>query len=673
MMLATDDRARLADVNAEVGREVFADAEALTVSECADRYRILPPTSPAAGSFRTDAIPYLRGIMDALGDPSKPEVVWAKASRVAGTTVGENYILYRMIYRPGGVLSVWPSEQKFKDWVSEKLDPMIDDSPLLRAKVGRERKDTPGGGRRDSGDTLHRKAFPGGWLVGITSRSVAQLKSLGAGTVIFEEPDEYVTTTQGDVIALGRVRAREHGMGRKIYINGTPTHVGASKVWAELEASTWNERWVPCPHCGDFQVLKWREGDGDDPQAGGYLMLWEKDADGWPIPGTARIACQHCGCEIEDRHKHDMDLAGEWRPRYPERVGVPGIAEGFHISAIYSPLVSWDELAVDFTKAARDPQLMKVFVNTVLGLPYSEGADVRLNPSFLTSRAERYQEDEAVWRALGLQRWDEEFNQLEPVIPHGVGLLTAGVDVQGDRVEGFLWGWGAGLESWFITWEVPQLDPADRREWPKLATGFLNRVWRHASGAPMRIACMAVDSAYNTDLVHSFCDQHERAFAVRGSSTGPGHKLLAAPDLNAKWRSTRRGQKKRPTYTVGGDTAKDELHGRLRILQPGPGYVHFPEELDPAFYDQLTAERLVTRYRAKRPFRTWEKIEGRANEALDGTVYARAALRKLEIANPRLHASLGEWAAQASDWKPTMQVAGAPRRSGRRVISKGIS
>lgn len=631
MMIAGEAERLRADTE-EVFGEAFAPIEDLTVSECADKYRVLPPTSPAAGRHRTDNVPYIRAIQDALGDETKPEVVWAKASRVAGTTVGENYIQYRVLFRRGGILSVWPTEQKYLDWVSEKLDPMIDDCPELTAKFGRKsRRDEHGGGRREAGDSLHRKVFPGGWLQGITSKSISQLKSLGAECVIFEEPDEYVVTRQGDVIALGRVRAREHGDNRKIYINGSPTYAGASVVWNELEASTWNEYHVPCPHCGLLQVLKWREGDGDNIEAGGYYFVWEKDADGWPIPGTARYVCRECDKPIEERHKYPMLLAGEWIPRHPKRVGVPGRAEGFHISALYSPFLTWDEVAIAWTKAVRMPSEMRVFVNTVLGLPYHE-TDTKLDPHFLAARAGPYGE--------GVE------------VPHGVGILTCGVDVQGDRVEPFVWGWGWGAMGYPPCWYVPleplEGDPRQPAVWRRLAREVLQRGFRHASGATVRIQCMAVDAGYATEHVHRFCDTYQAAFAVVGRS-GPGKHLLASPnEQRRKWRD-----KKRPSHVVGTDTAKNDLFGRFRVQDPtDAGYVHFPENLDPGFYEQLTAEHLVRKKRDGRHYRTWERADGRANEALDGWVYARAALRKLELEDPTLLASLAKRAAKLSAWKP---------------------
>lgn len=649
-----DDVSRLREVAGRVCADVFAVLDELTVSECADRYRILPKTSAESGRFDTDRIPYLRGIQDALSNPDIAEVVFAKGAQVAGTTVGENYILYVMVQDPSALLSVWPTKEKYQIWVGERLDPMIDDCDVLRSKFPRSnRRDEPGGGRRESGDSLARKVFSGGFLQCLTSKSTSLLKSIAAQRVILEEVDEFVPTAQGDVVELTRVRQRTYGSSRKLYMCSTPTLVptpdGGSRVWKELSKSTWHEFWVPCPHCDEYQVLTWRDGEGDDYTAGNLYFVWEKDAEGYPIPGTARCVCQKCGTEIEERDKMGMLRRGEWRARFPGRAMV-----GFHISALYSPLCTWDDLVEAFARAVRGgPDEMMVFVNTWLGLPYQDRVS-RVDVHFLASRREPYGEDVDV--------------------PNGVGVLVAGADVQSDRVEVFVWGYGKDEQAWLIAWEIVEGDPQKPSTWKKVAA-VLERHWTHASGAKLRIAAMAVDAGYATEYVHRFCDGHPQAFAVVGRS-GPGKPMLVPPDVSrTKWRAKGRKKKaaKRPTHVVGTDTLKNDLlRTRLQITKEGPHFIHFPNWLDPVFFDQLTAEHLTVVYRDRRPVRVWTPIEGRANEALDGWVYARAALRKLELETPNLLAQLEPWAQMLTNWKPNAKPATPKGPRGRRVISKGV-
>jgi phage terminase large subunit GpA-like protein len=207
-------------------------------------------------------------------------------------------------------------------------------------------------------------------------------------------------------------------------------------------------------------------------------------------------------------------------------------------------------------------------------------------------------------------------------VPTGVGVLTCGVDVQGDRLEPVVLGHGAQDELWVIAWEPVFGDPGQLGVWNEL-TGFLRRPWHHESGATLKIEAAAIDANYHTDAVHRFC---ERFLGLRLLPTigraGRGRPLLTRPGMT-------KGRRRHVPWVVGTDSAKDMIASRLRITTPGPGYVHFPETLDSVFYDQLTAEKLVTGYVNKVPVRQWVKIEGRRNEVLDCTVLALAALASL--------------------------------------------
>jgi phage terminase large subunit GpA-like protein len=207
--------------------------------------------------------------------------------------------------------------------------------------------------------------------------------------------------------------------------------------------------------------------------------------------------------------------------------------------------------------------------------------------------------------------------------------------VQGDRIELLVWGWGTGEERWLIAWEVLNGDPGQKEVWAELERRRLAQR-PHEGGATLAIAAMCVDAGYQTDHVHAYCSPrfHQNVIAVVGRD-GPGRKLLEAPDP----KKYKRSNKKRPTHIVGSDSGKSAFFSALRIEKPGPGYVHFPTSIDPVFYDQITSERLVTEFRKGRALRVWKKIEGRANEGLDMTNYAGAALVLL---GPTVRAKLPE-------------------------------
>lgn len=632
----------------DAAMEAFQPPPVMTVSQWSDDFRLLPVTSAEPGPFRTDRLPYMRRIQDVLGDDTTREVVFAKSAQIAGSTVGENWLGFAIDQDPSGIICVWPTEKKLQTWSLTRLDPLLQDSPCLARKF-------PKTGRRDAGDSMAKKIFAGGFLLAITAKSTSDLKSTSARRAIAEELDEWEVDlkNQGDPLELLRVRQRTY-WNSKLFIVSTPTTVEASRIWDELKQSSWEEYWVACPHCHEHQTLRWRDGDENPDEAGDYRLIWEKDAEGFLIPGTTRYVCVN-GCVIEERWKSWMledtreKHGAQWRARNPGRSVV-----GFHINTIYSPLCAWDDIVLAFQRAKGNDGKLKTFVNTFLGLPY-QGKGETISSHFLSQRAETYP-------TAGSGEQEVE------VIPKGVGVLTAGVDVQGDRLELFVWGWGAESERWLIKWEQINGDPGKVDVWRELEKERI-KLRRHESGNVLSIAAMCVDAGYQTDMVHAFCDAHgsaDRVIAVVGRS-GPGKKLLTPPD---KQKFKRPG--KRPTHVVGTDSGKSLVSSSLRVKEPGPSYVHFPTSTDSVLYEQLTSEKLVTKYVRGFPVRSWTLIAGRRNEALDGAVYAEAALMQID---PAIRSKLAHVVQTVNDIGATM-AANAPQQaspaSGRRMLSKGL-
>lgn len=634
-MIVDAGRERARTVVREIVDDIFADPPAGTLSEWADQHYVLPETSARKGQqFRTDDIPYLRKILDTLGDERVRDVVFAKSSQVAGTTVGAIYIAYTIAHRPRAMLSIWPGEKKLEDFSQFVLEPMIANVPAVARKFRRS-------ARRDSSDTKSRKQFLGGWLALLTSMSSSELKSLSAADVIYEEIDEWKrdVNKQGDSLLLAE-RANRTYPDRKNYKVSTPTMDGASAIWSELEASTWNEYWVPCPHCQEYQTLKWREGDEDPDAEGAYHLIWEVDAGGELIPLTTRYVCGSCGGEIEEHHRMPMLLDGEWRERFPGRYAV-----GFHINTLYSPLVTFDDIARFFLKAKGSAEKMKVFVNTWLGLPYKARDEKHLDIHFLQQRAEHYGKDVDV--------------------PHGVGALFAGVDVQdaaGGWLDFQLWGFGAGEEMWQLGWEQIEGDPSQPEVWRQLEERRL-RNWRHASGAPVRILGMAVDANYNTESVHRYTDPRmgQRVIPVIDRQ-GPGKRLLRSPQQQ----KYRKAVAYRPSYIVGRWAGLSLLYGRLGTQKEGPGYVHFNEALQRDYYEQLTSFRLVQEYRKGIPFRGWQRLQDRRTEALVGTIYAMAAFEYMAMNVAGFRLKVGEMAKTLSAYRGPAGSEAAPAEKARR-------
>ena len=453
-------RRRLRTRAALIAATVFASSPHLTVSAWADQHRILSTEMGAVepGRWRTARIPYLREVMDTLGDPAGPRrVVMMKSSQTGGSEIGHNWLLYTMHQEPQPFLFLLPTEGLLKDWSTTKLDPMLATTECLAGRI------TQSGGRRDAGDTMTRKKFPGGYFLGLSGRSTSRLRLSVAARAMADEIDELEVDIrgQGDPLAiLDRAMRTFLDAGARLYLVSTPTLKGFSRIEHEYEASDQRHYYIPCPHCGHEQTLRFRGFDRDDTwedtATGTLRLLCERDSAGEIIPSTARYLCEGCGKMIEERHRDAMLAAGRWVARFPDRSKE---VAGFHVNTLYSPLVSWASVITEFRKSRRTSQELKTFVNLWLGLPFEEKGQ-KIEPHALALRAESYPAE----------------------IPAGVGLLTGFVDVQGDRLESLVVGWGAREEAWTIVWEQWPGDPGQRAVWDRLEAEWLQRIWRHAGG-----------------------------------------------------------------------------------------------------------------------------------------------------------------------------------------------
>jgi phage terminase large subunit GpA-like protein len=381
---------------------------------------------------------------------------------------------------------------------------------------------------------------------------------------------------------------------RKVFLVSTPTIRGFSRIEREFLASDQRRYFVPCPLCGHMDWIRWSNLRWDERQA-----------------GTTRLYCAGCGELVEERHKTQMLERGEWRPTAEG----DGRTVGFHLSGLYSPLgwKSWRECVEEFLDSKEDPFRFKTWVNTVLGETWEERGEA-VEPDHILARAEHYAAE----------------------VPNGVGVLTAGVDVQGDRLEVAVHGFGAGEESWLIAFTQIHGDPGRETTWHELDQ-FLRQKFDHVGGQKLPISCVCVDSGgHHTEWVYRFClgKIDRRIFPTRGGNVA-GTPLVTRPSIHNRYRVR--------LFTLGVDTAKDMIYSRLRIRTPGPGYMHLPDWVDLEYANQLTAEKSIRKYvKGKGATRQWVKTRER-NEALDLAVMALAALH---ILGPTFVRSLGDRAAQ---------------------------
>lgn len=579
-------------------RRGLAPDPALTVSEWADANRLLTSIGASEpGPYRTSRTPYLREIMDALAVSSPIEkVVFPKSAQVGATEAGINWIGYVIHHVPGPFLLVEAGLDTLDKVLAQKIDPMIESTPSVRALIAPARS-------RDSGNTKRYKRFPGGVLAMVGANSAASLRSMPARFLFLDEVDAYPGDVEGegDPVALALARTTTFAQRRKIFLTSTPTVQGRSRIEREWEQTDQRRYFVPCQHCGAMQWLQFER------------LRWEPGK-----PETAAYQCEHCEEFVEERHKTSMLEAGRWEATAPpEMVEAAQRARvaGFHISALYSPLgwTSWAMIARQHEAARGDEAALKTFRNTVLGEWWVERGDA---PD---------------WHRLYERR--EEIGKGE--VPEGALVLTAGMDVQQDRLEAYVWAWGRDRESWLIDRVVTATGPETSEAWAEMSA-LLRRLFRHASGAPMLIERFAADTGYLPSRVYDWArlEGPGVVMPIKGAQGFDAATPVNGPtfvDVNLKGRRLKRGAR---LWSVATAVFKAELYRDLRLDRPEDedvedgfpaGFVHLPTWADGETIQQLTAERLILK-RDARGYQKREWIKERErNEALDCRVYARAA------------------------------------------------
>lgn len=555
----------------------------LTLNQWSEKHGVLSiETSAETGRFRPYA--YQVGLADAFTDPAVEIITMMKASRVGFTKVLDHAVGYYLQADPSPILLVQPRVEDAEDYSKTEITPLLRDVEVLSEIAGDPKAKT-------TGQTIRKKLMSNGASLTIVgANSPGGFRRITARIVLFDEVDGYPVGgagDEGDQISLGTKRAQTF-WNRKIALGSTPTIKGISRVETSYEESDQRHFYVPCPHCGEFQTLEW----GGREEAFG--LKWPRDEQGRHKPELAYYVCRANGCIIDEGDKPEMIAAGEWRATKP----FAGHA-GFHLSALYSPHVNaaWGKLAQEWLEVKGDTLRRQTFINTTLGLPYEDRGEGALNEQTLLKRRE-------IWAGE---------------VPPQVGLLTAGVDVQDDRVEIEIIGWGRDEESWSIHHEVIEGDTQEPMVWV-LVDEFLKRKWHRADGREFELGAVCIDSGgHATEKVYQFAKARlgRRIWAIKGEAARGGRR---SPVWPVKRPTARNKAAFRPVI-IGVNAAKDTIRSRLHLTKPGPGYMHYPLDRDVNYFAQMVSERQVTKTFGGQRFRVWELAPGRANEALDMRVY----------------------------------------------------
>jgi phage terminase large subunit GpA-like protein len=565
--------------------KAFKPPKRLSLSEWADTYAYLSAESSAEGG-RWHTLPYQKGMMDAISDPHLEQITVMKSARVGYSKILNHVIAYHIHQDPCPLMLVQPTIEDSQGYSKEEIAPMLRDTPCLAGLVSEAKA-------KDGANTILQKQFPGGTLSLVGANSPRGFRRVSRRVVLFDETDGYPQSAgaEGDQIKLG-IRRTEYYWNRKIVAGSTPTIKDFSRIERMFLQGDQRRYFVPCPHCTHMQYLKWPS-----------LQWTDND------PSTAAYQCESCAELIPHSKKRWMVERGEWRPTAPGN----GKHASFHIWAAYSysPNASWSNLVEEFLDAKGDAEQLKTFVNTVLGEVWEDEYASKVGAASLQERAST-----------------ETYERL--IVPAQVLALTIGCDVQDDRLSLSVWGWGREEEAWLIDRSVIYGDPSRPDLWKQLDE-ILTRPFLSEDGLDLKISICAIDSGgHHTADVYAYT--RERAalgsIAIKGMSTKGKPPLGKASkvDLNYSGKTVRKGAQ---VFPVGTDTIKSLLFGRLKHNDKGPGYLHFYPTIGTDYFEELTAEKQILRFKNGYPQRVWVKKSNARNEALDELVYAYSALHRL--------------------------------------------
>lgn len=507
--------------------------------------------------------------MDAMSDWTVAEVVVMKSAQVGWTEMLGNVVGYHIHLDPAPILLVQPTLEMAEAWSKDRLAPMVRDTPALHGRIRDARS-------RDSGNTLLHKQFPGGHITMAGANSPASLASRPIRLVLCDEVDRYPASagTEGDPVSLARKRSTTF-WNRKLLMGSTPTIKGASRIELAFQQSDQRYFHVPCPHCGVKDRLRWEN------------VKWPEDQ-----PDAAWYACPHCGAVITDADKPAMLAAGEWIASNPGAA-----AAGFHISELYSPWSSFGRMAAAFVKAKAAPETLKTWINTALGETWVERGEA------------------PPWERVLEQRADYESGS----VPDGVIALSAGVDVQKNRLVYVVRGFGEEMFSALI--EHGELyGPTDQPEvWGRLGNLLAER-W---GSDELAIETMQVDSGYRADHVYAFARRFAQVKATKGRDVQSAPIKATKIDVSVRGKMVKKGL---TLWHLDAGYFKDWVHARIEWPMDQPGAWILPEDVSDEYCKQLVAETRVTLPNGRR---VW-KVEG-DNHYLDAEALATAGAFMLQL------------------------------------------
>jgi len=579
---------------AQLYREAFIEALQppvdLTVSQFADAERILTRRSCSEpGPWRTDRVPFLREPMDLLSPREKriKRVVLIFGSQSgAKTECGLNWTARSIAMDPAPMLIMFPTEPFAKRQYQQRLRPLFEDTPAVAAKALSSKS-------RDSANAMFLKEFQGDMLISIVgSNSGSAAQGMPAQYFWADEVSSFPMEMDDKGDPLENAEARQTNFpDRKTLLTSTPGTRGACRITWEYEERSDRRRYLALmPCCGEREFLEWKD------------FVWNTS------DSEVLCKCPACNELVAQHHKGTMLGGGRWMATAKG----DGETAGFHLPGWYAPYgwLSWEKIRDEFLRAKSDVNLLKGWKNKRAAEAWEDEALAKVSADGLIVRAGEYQAG---------------------TCPAGVLVLLMSVDVQDTWLEVVVKGYGRGDESWRVWHQKIEGDPAQSDVWDQVLT-VLRTEFPREGGGTMRVRLCAVDTqGHYTPEAYNWARENtnEGVVAIKGANKRDAPALSKGSKIDVTFRG-KTISNGLTLYMVGGHGLKRTVYSRLKIEQPGPGYVHFDDETTEEYLAGLTAERLQPRYVKGFQVLEWHCPSGARNEPLDCEVYCLAMLELLK-------------------------------------------
>lgn len=567
--------------------------ERLSVSEWCDRHLWLPGDSAEAGPYRTDRTPYAREWMDSAGLAHVHQITIVASTQVGKTQTALNILARAIAQDPGPITWVMPTREDASEFGENRVVPFVEASPILRAERTGERFD----------EKKRQIQFRRCRILFRSARVPKELAQYPARWLFGDEAGKWPQWTQKEAAPFDLARERTRTFwNHKIILTSTPT-VPGGLISQEFERGDRRRFWVPCPHCGAMQVLRWSQVKWDHEQHNTERAMQDARA--------AWYECEHCRGRIEDRHKQPMLAGGVWVPEHiddpkpymlgPGQIVIPNDTaphRSYHIWAGYSPWLAWWELVAQWLRSKDTPATLQNFVNSWLGEPWVEKVE-DTKPQQLAECVGGYRRGE---------------------IPSKVQVLTAAVDAQKRFLVFTVRGWGHDMESWLI--DHGRVDNFDQ-----LGAALFARPWPRG----LMLRGVFVDSGYRLPEVVDFARAHPHLVRLLKGSDSDDPRPFSASRID---RHPRTGQPMGlQLWIVNVPLFKDEVAAAIHIGgQDAPGGFHVYEGVDDAYLQEMTSEHKILVRSGSTERERWVPKHGRAqNHFWDTEVYNRAMARLLRI------------------------------------------